>query len=491
MFNAINILEHIQNFLYQVDAVIVPNLGTFTAHYVPSKIDDEQKKILPPAKIVRYNPHLKISDGQLASYISKAESIPVAQAERLIASYVASLNDQLNSGNIVKLDQIGNLYKDSLGGIQHVFPENGNFSLETYGLPVVNLQNTNITDNNPPQPATIPSSWSSPIPSNTPEPQPEKQTIASILAENAKKNTPEPAEHTQATIPPPKNITNLQPISQKEEIEETQETEKSGGSSLWGCLLPLLISGLLIMLLMQILDPEHNFLNKIKGVKNNAELTIDQTNTTITSTTNIPNPDDTTLNNPTTQPNSIPPATADTRPTESPESIAANPNKPTDQPQEPPTNNTQQQKQPAKQTTTNTQTEEPIPVATNVAKETQTTTKTTKPTTTKTTTATTSTTKTKPKQQTATANEYLTLDGKPAPKGYYIVVGAFGDKNNAEQTINKLKASNLNTPYILASTKQNGLMRTAIYVAGGQPELANLYPEVQKTYPQAWILYIK
>ena len=58
--------QHIFELLFQHDCVILSDFGGFVANYVSAKVDENTRRIFPPAKTVIFNKYLTNNDGLLA-----------------------------------------------------------------------------------------------------------------------------------------------------------------------------------------------------------------------------------------------------------------------------------------------------------------------------------------------------------------------------------------------------------------------------------------
>lgn len=64
---------HIEELLFSNDCVIIPTIGGFIVNYASASIDFVEQRLLPPQKVVSFNPKLVNNDGLLANHIAQNE----------------------------------------------------------------------------------------------------------------------------------------------------------------------------------------------------------------------------------------------------------------------------------------------------------------------------------------------------------------------------------------------------------------------------------
>jgi hypothetical protein len=87
--------RHIEILLLDNDCVIVPGLGGFTAHYIPSEYIVEEKLFLPPQRTLGFNPQLQLNDSLLAQSYVEAYDISYPEAMHMLASEVEEIKQTL------------------------------------------------------------------------------------------------------------------------------------------------------------------------------------------------------------------------------------------------------------------------------------------------------------------------------------------------------------------------------------------------------------
>lgn len=129
-----DIRQHVEQLLYELDSLIIPNLGGFVSSYKPASVDHIQGFLHPPSKKLIFNKNLLINDGVFVNYLQKELSLSVLEAEKMIEDFVIRTIDRLDNREIVVFPGVGRLYKDYENNLQFL-QDNTNFNTEVYGLP--------------------------------------------------------------------------------------------------------------------------------------------------------------------------------------------------------------------------------------------------------------------------------------------------------------------------------------------------------------------
>ena len=128
--------QHIFELLFQHDCVIVSDFGGFVANYVSAKVDENTRRIFPPAKTVVFNKHLSNNDGLLAHKIIATDSISYEQALIEISRFVGEIKSSLSISKRFEIDKVGVLFLDPANNICFK-PSSTNFLINSFGLPIV------------------------------------------------------------------------------------------------------------------------------------------------------------------------------------------------------------------------------------------------------------------------------------------------------------------------------------------------------------------
>lgn len=133
-------VELIQQLLLTHNCVIIPNFGAFIGNYNPAEIHLMESKIFPPNKMIAFNRSLQNNDGILINTVSRHFSVSYHEAEILVADFVKQCNVSLAQNKSFILNDIGRLVADNENNIQFQPYFSKNYLLDSFGLPVMNLQ---------------------------------------------------------------------------------------------------------------------------------------------------------------------------------------------------------------------------------------------------------------------------------------------------------------------------------------------------------------
>lgn len=138
------IARHIADLLYDHECVVVPGFGGFIKSISPSIILKETNEIYPPFGKIAFNADLSVNDGLLANHIAKTDNSTYREALYEISSSVELWNQQLRSGDSLKLPQIGDLFLNTSGQVEFKPDLASNFNAASYGLPVMHLKTVQV-----------------------------------------------------------------------------------------------------------------------------------------------------------------------------------------------------------------------------------------------------------------------------------------------------------------------------------------------------------
>ena len=105
----IELSRHIETLLLENDCVIVPDFGGFVAHYNPATSIEEECLFLPPARIIGFNPQLKMNDGLLVQSYMSVYGTNFADATRMVDKDVRGLVACLHENGKAELPNIGEI----------------------------------------------------------------------------------------------------------------------------------------------------------------------------------------------------------------------------------------------------------------------------------------------------------------------------------------------------------------------------------------------
>lgn len=116
----IELAQHIEALLLENDCVIVPGLGGFVGHYTPAVRMVEENRFLPPARVIGFNPSLKMNDGLLVQSYASVYNTSFSDATRRIEHQVCLLQNRLHEEGKVELANIGELRCSVYGALSFV-----------------------------------------------------------------------------------------------------------------------------------------------------------------------------------------------------------------------------------------------------------------------------------------------------------------------------------------------------------------------------------
>lgn len=128
--------QHIHDLLLQHDCVSIPGFGGLVAQHFRAEINHGTNLFRPPSKRISYHKELVANSHLLLNKLSQEEKLSQAAASEAIASAVSSWQEELQTGNSVKLNTIGRFYLDKEGYICFNQSLESNFDLDSFGLDI-------------------------------------------------------------------------------------------------------------------------------------------------------------------------------------------------------------------------------------------------------------------------------------------------------------------------------------------------------------------
>ncbi len=126
------ISSYIEFILTQSDCVVIPGFGGFVLQE-QAAVFSPSGKILPPSKVVSFNPAMQFNDGLLANLIMVDRNISFAQANNLVETFAKELIEELNANKTAEISSIGSFAMNEFKQI--VFsPKRTNFDIDSYGF---------------------------------------------------------------------------------------------------------------------------------------------------------------------------------------------------------------------------------------------------------------------------------------------------------------------------------------------------------------------
>ena len=104
-----DIYFHLAYLLTKHECVIIPGVGAFVISPRREEKTNRWCILSPPANFLGFNSELKHNDGLLVISLAKEKNIPYPEANRLIRQFADDLAKQLNQGETVQIQWLGNL----------------------------------------------------------------------------------------------------------------------------------------------------------------------------------------------------------------------------------------------------------------------------------------------------------------------------------------------------------------------------------------------
>ncbi len=114
----------------------LPGLGQFYLQTLPAQTDRVAGQVSPPAKRVHFNSNLVLDDGRLADRLAELVNISPQEARSQLALYVNDVRTATERGDMVDLDGLGRLHRDSRNHLK-LLAADTNFDRQAFGLPTV------------------------------------------------------------------------------------------------------------------------------------------------------------------------------------------------------------------------------------------------------------------------------------------------------------------------------------------------------------------
>lgn len=129
--------KYILQLLPENEIVIIPGFGAFISIYKPAEIDKESGEIKPPSKAINFNQKIRNNDGLLVGRIAENEGISYFDALQKIEEEREIIFYQLDKGEKVTLEKIGEFQYNDQHKIQFTSFDDGLLLLDAYGLEAV------------------------------------------------------------------------------------------------------------------------------------------------------------------------------------------------------------------------------------------------------------------------------------------------------------------------------------------------------------------
>lgn len=135
-----NLSNFIHSLLLENESVIIPGFGAFISTYKPAEINENEIK--PPSKEISFTQQIKNNDGLLVEIIARKAKISQINAMKRIEKARENMFYELDKGETVILENIGNLFYNENNEIQFVPFEEDNLLLDSFGLETISLEDS-------------------------------------------------------------------------------------------------------------------------------------------------------------------------------------------------------------------------------------------------------------------------------------------------------------------------------------------------------------
>ena len=126
----LDILFYIKDILLKRDGLVVPELGSFIVENVPSRIDQENNKIIPPQKNIKFDASItKDDDYILANTLMQKENISFEEAYKKIHEQVEQIKQAIYKYDRFDIPDFGTIEKDEKGKLRFRISEKDNKTL--------------------------------------------------------------------------------------------------------------------------------------------------------------------------------------------------------------------------------------------------------------------------------------------------------------------------------------------------------------------------
>jgi nucleoid DNA-binding protein len=219
----VELSKYIKEILISKDNVIVSGFGAFEKMLASAKIDPVTNEIYPPQVTIIFRPELTIGSGILDKYIAEKEAVTEEKAAEQIQTQVLEWQSTLQSGQNLHLELLGTLSKNQDGSYNFVPSVQASDFPESYGLPVIPVQQKSSDAINPVKQVE------------------EKKPVEQKIPEKKlpEKKIPE-KKHEQKKVPPKKHIKT--PVK-----TENQETHKSNKKLIVGLIIGIPVAAIIVL----------------------------------------------------------------------------------------------------------------------------------------------------------------------------------------------------------------------------------------------------
>jgi len=128
------IASSIADLLFEHECVVIPGLGGFITKNHPAEIHAIKHQFKPPHKEIVFNQHLRANDGMLLNYIAQKEALSYADAKKKMDRFVLRCLDEMEQGRRITFRSIGSIYFDSHKQVVFDADATQNYLADSFGL---------------------------------------------------------------------------------------------------------------------------------------------------------------------------------------------------------------------------------------------------------------------------------------------------------------------------------------------------------------------
>ncbi|MDR3140766.1 MAG: SPOR domain-containing protein [Tannerellaceae bacterium] len=138
------LIRHIEILLLENDCVAVPGFGGFITYSTSASWDAEEKIFSPPARIIGFNPQLKMNDGILVQSYMEAYHTGFPDATKILEQAVNKLIEVLHKEGKVEMMNIGEIALSVHGTYVFSPYDDKIISPSLYGLDSFEIKDLNV-----------------------------------------------------------------------------------------------------------------------------------------------------------------------------------------------------------------------------------------------------------------------------------------------------------------------------------------------------------
>ncbi len=133
--NKLDIKELIKDLLLKHKVVVLPGIGGFVTEYEEAKVDTKENKLSPPRKNVKFDTNLiKDENALVEKYLINTYKITQDEAEQKLKKFIDELKEDLLSGTVVEIKNIGYLKTNNSNEIVFESKVDKNLLLDSLGF---------------------------------------------------------------------------------------------------------------------------------------------------------------------------------------------------------------------------------------------------------------------------------------------------------------------------------------------------------------------